>query len=269
MPTRSPFPGMDPYLERRWGNTHTKFVTYTADALNPRLPGDLTAEVEEYVHIDDDDGLRRARKPDVYVIEDPLGPDVRFGSAEAAGGAAVASVPVVLLDPGPYTERPIHIIDDDGNRIVTAIEFLSPWNKRPGRGRDEYLRKRAELLDSPAHLIEVDLCRAGSWFDMTDPYTVLPEYWTPYRVMVYRRTPGGGRAASLYPVRLSDRLPTIHVPLRPHDADVTLDVQAIVDEAYAKGAGRRLDYARDCTPPLTGGEATWADRLLRAAGRRA
>ena len=46
--------------------------------------------------------------------------------------------------------------------LVTAIEFLSPSNKTPGkRGRELYLRKQREMLDSPAHLVEIDLLRGG------------------------------------------------------------------------------------------------------------
>ncbi len=260
----SPFPGMDPYLERRWGNTHTRLIADTADALNLRLPADLSAEIEEYALIDFDDGVRQSRKPDVYVIEDPAAWPER---ATVGADTAVAARPILLPDPGPYTARSIHIMDDEGNRIVTAIEFLSPWNKRPGRERDEYLRKRAEVMASPTNLVEVDLVRAGEWTDMTDPYTVPPEYWTTYRISVYRCMPSPG-AGRFDPIRLSDRLPTIEVPLRVGEADVQLDMQAVVNEAYRKGAGRRIDYSRPCDPPLIGAEAEWADALLKASGRR-
>ena len=265
MPTKpSPFPGMDPYLERRWGNTHTHLVSTAAEELNLRLPDDLSAEIEEYVHIDVDDGARLARKPDVYVIDDPLSREQRFGPAE---GTAVVDVPIVMADPGPYTERTIHIMDDAGNRIVTAIEFLSPGNKRSGAGREEYLRKRAAVLASHTHLIEVDLVRAGNWNDMTEPFSVPPEYRTTYRVSVYRETPTG-KLASWYPVRLSDRLPTIAVPLRVDDEEIRLDLQSVLNGAFQKGAGRRVDYNGTWQPSLSPAEAEWADRLLRAAGER-
>jgi hypothetical protein len=268
MPAKpSPFPGMDPYLERRWGNSHALLIAHTAEQLNLRLPDDLSAEIEEYVHIDamDDDAPQRSRRPDVFVIEDPLPRTERF-TPEV--GTAVASVPILLPMPGPFTERWIHIMDDDGNRVVTAIEFLSPWNKKPGRGREAYLEKRQQVLASPTHLVEVDLVRSGDWVGMTDPYEVPAEYWTTYRAAVYRRTPDGQRPASWYPIRLSDRLPTVNVPLRPREADVPLDLQAVVDEVYRRGAGRRIDYARPCNPPLADREAAWADALLKAAGRR-
>lgn len=50
---------------------------------------------------------------------------------------------------------------------------------------------------------------------------------------------------------------------------MTLDLQAVIDEAYRKGGGRRVDDNRTCNPPLADCEAGWADQLLRAAGERA
>ena len=38
---KSPFPGMDPYLEQHWGDVHQAFVTYLRDSLQPQLPGGL------------------------------------------------------------------------------------------------------------------------------------------------------------------------------------------------------------------------------------
>ena len=46
--------------------------------------------------------------------------------------------------------------------VVTVLETLSPANKRPGGdGRREYLKKREEVLQSPSHLVEIDLLRGG------------------------------------------------------------------------------------------------------------
>jgi hypothetical protein len=49
---KSPFPGMDPYLEARWGDVHQRLITYAADQLAPRLPADLRARVEERVFVE-------------------------------------------------------------------------------------------------------------------------------------------------------------------------------------------------------------------------
>ena len=46
--------------------------------------------------------------------------------------------------------------------LVTAIEILSPVNKRPGHeAHRDYHRKRRALLRSDANLLEIDLLRTG------------------------------------------------------------------------------------------------------------
>lgn len=47
-------------------------------------------------------------------------------------------------------------------RVITAIEILSPTNKTPGDGYAEYRRKQAEYIQSTTHLLEIDLLRAGT-----------------------------------------------------------------------------------------------------------
>jgi hypothetical protein len=54
--------------------------------------------------------------------------------------------------------------------LVTAIEILSPMNKRPGRERQKYLRKRRELLRSEVHVIELDLWRGENAHRWTHHY---------------------------------------------------------------------------------------------------
>lgn len=46
----SPFPGMDPYLERHWEDVHTRLIGYIADELQPQLSDDLIARMEEKVY---------------------------------------------------------------------------------------------------------------------------------------------------------------------------------------------------------------------------
>jgi hypothetical protein len=56
--------------------------------------------------------------------------------------------------------------------------------------------------------------------------------------------------------------------LRPADADVRLDLQAILEQCYRNGGYDGIDYTRDPAPPLPGDDAVWADTLLRKHGRR-
>ena len=56
---KSPFPGMDPYLETRWSDVHLSLATYSRDALNGLLPPGLLARSEErsVVSVDDENLL--------------------------------------------------------------------------------------------------------------------------------------------------------------------------------------------------------------------
>ena len=50
---KSPFPGMDPYLERHWLDVHGSLNLYIRDELQPQLPADLAARMEESVYVED------------------------------------------------------------------------------------------------------------------------------------------------------------------------------------------------------------------------
>ncbi len=86
----SPFPGMDPHLERSWEDVHPTLITYTGDA--------LPAAARRPVGPDGGAGLQstpgtrrppnRSCGPDVLIVEDPSpGPTVH----RAGAGTAVAS----------------------------------------------------------------------------------------------------------------------------------------------------------------------------------
>jgi hypothetical protein len=67
-------------------------------------------------------------------------------------------------------------------QVVTAIETLSPVNKRNGEGRITYLKKRQNILGSLTNLVEIDLLQ--SW----EPMTVLNNsIKSDYLVLVTRR----------------------------------------------------------------------------------
>jgi hypothetical protein len=66
---KSPFPGMDPYLESHWRDIHHSFLTYARDALQEHLPGDLRARLEERVFVEPDFDEARSIYPALRVIE--------------------------------------------------------------------------------------------------------------------------------------------------------------------------------------------------------
>ena len=73
---------------------------------------------------------------------------------------APAPIQMATVMPSRVPHVTIEIRDVAQRALVTAIEILSPTNKR-GEGYREYLDKRRRLLCSMAHLIEIDLLRRG------------------------------------------------------------------------------------------------------------
>src|SRR5438309_2151545 len=96
----SPFPGMDPYLERHWGDVHTRLITYASDQLNKALPRDLRARVEERVFVEFPDD-RRSIVPDVRILERAVP-----GRKSGAGATGVVTAePLIVPLNEPITER--------------------------------------------------------------------------------------------------------------------------------------------------------------------
>jgi hypothetical protein len=254
---------MDPYLERHWGDVHTRLVTYASDQLQKYLPRDLRARVEERVVVSEWD-RHRSFFPDVRVIEAERRPR---RPAKSKAIIALAEPLVIDLANEPETQRFVEIRDvSSGSRLVTVLEVLSPSNKRPGEGQEQYLRKQQELRDAGVSLVEIDFLRAGDWIVALPEGALEPARRTPYRVVVRR---GWRRLqAEYYGIDLAGRLPTIRVPLRLTDSDVPLDLQALLEQCYENGGYDDIDYTKAPDPPLPAVAARWAAQLLRRAGRR-
>ena len=176
--------------------------------------------------------------------------------------------PLVIHVPGTeITEGYVEIVDArSGGRVVTVVEFVSRSNKTPGPGRDLYRAKQEDTARARANLVEIDLLRGGQPVTLIPPHLVPPASRTPYHVSVRR----GGRPAALeyYPIPLRERLPTIKIPLRPTDADVALDLQALVDLSYERGRYDDIDYGELLDPPLSADDAIWTRRVLESAETR-
>ncbi len=261
---RSPFPGMDPYLEQFWGDVHHRLIVYLSDALQKQLPGDLRARVDERVFVEPEDGIRRGIVPDVRVVERGRREDQTL---RASNGIAVAEPLVIHLADEPARQGFVEIIDiKSGRRVVTVIEILSPSNKVAGPGRDLYVKKQEELREGKVSLVEVDLLRSGSRV-LSAPFELVPDgHRTPYAVCVRR----GWKPLQVeyYRLPLRECLPAIAIPLRETDRDVPLDLQALVDQCYEAAEYDDVDYGEEPDPPLTSDDAQWADALLREKGLR-
>src|SRR3954470_9172806 len=104
----SPFPGMDPYLEYHWGDVHAALITYARDQIQPRLPRDLRARMQERLLVRPTEDEGRDMVPDVRVVERPrLG---RNGGVVAVEAEGVAEPLIYLLDER-QTETFVEIVD--------------------------------------------------------------------------------------------------------------------------------------------------------------
>jgi hypothetical protein len=257
---------MDPYLERHWLDVHASLVFLAKVAVQKQLSDDLVARSEERLIVEDSGVTRRVQHPDVRVVEhrqsgDPVRP---------AGGTAVAEPLILELEDEPIRQGNVEIIDvSSGGRVVTVIEFLSPTNKLAGEGRMKYKRKQEECFAAGVNLVEVDLTREGDRSILISPWHLPLVHRTTYLGCVYRAASKGIGRKEAYRMPLGERLPAISIPLRERDADIVLDVQSLVDQAYESGRyDRTIDYGVPCVPPLNGAEEHWTVDLLRTAGRR-
>jgi hypothetical protein len=264
---------MDPFLEHPalFPGFHDRFISHLSDALQLCLPAPYYADIGDRVWVE--------------VAQRPIGPDIkvlrpREEPPPAGNGEGVVAVAVTVetrtkpvMVTVPHEERRETFVDiftslDGQERLVTSIEILSPTNKTPGEhGRELYLQKQREILESKVHLAEIDLLRGGQHatavpleraLEKTGPFDYHVcvhrfDYWEDYFV---------------YPFLLKDSLPEIAIPLLPGDRPVAVDLQVIFDRCYDAGPYRRRVRYKDETPvpPLRPEQAEWATAVLKAKG---
>ena len=266
-----PFPGMDPYLEKpiRFPDLHHSFIIYTRAAIRAALPPGYLAFVEERVYIVP---AGRAIIPDVFIRSRPVMPP------PSGGNVAVADVEdaprLIRVEPLTHRETFINIVDaEDHERVVTTLEILSPTNKAPRHpGREQYTRKQEDVLNSGTHLLEIDLLRTGEHTIAAPLAALLAEgvAWD-YLICLHRAEPQDADETQfeVWFNRIRQRLPHVSVPLDRGVADITLDLQAVLDRCYDEADyGGRIDYAQEPVPPLKEDDALWTDALLRERGLR-
>ena len=255
----APFPGMDPYLERSLRTTFlfalgAEIVRQLAPRLRPRY---LVLPVERFlIDTTDDIAITTSIYPDVGVAKGARESPAAYGASTLTGPLHLATV-----IPEAVPHMSIEIRDTAGRQLVTAIEILSPTNNR-SEGRIECLSKRRRILISTAHLLEIDLLRQGQRVPMQQP---LP----PADYFVFLSRAGDRPMIDVWPVALTQPLPTIPIPLLPNDPDMLLDLQQAFAAVYnLLGYDLAIDYTRSPDVPLEGEAALVAERLLQAAGLR-
>ncbi|MEO1390529.1 MAG: DUF4058 family protein [Cyanobacteria bacterium J06634_6] len=251
----SPFPGMDPYLERpaTWSSFHSKFAVMLANAIEANLASQYYVEVETRTYQDDDSDGVMIGIPDATITTDGL------SQPESNQVGIVTQIrPQQVIIPMPVTvkERYLEVRDVDNNKVITAIEILSPKNKAAGTGRISYEmsyeKKRQNILNSNTHLVEIDLLRAGKQMSILGTAND-----SAYRILVSRSSQRP--RAELYGVALWQKLPDLPIPLQTEDEAVTVSLQSVLDALYQKGRyASRIDYSKAPPPPkLSEEEQQW------------
>jgi hypothetical protein len=250
----SPFPGMNPFLERdeAWVDFHHRLIDRMADAIADRVDPRYLVKIEEHLYVQEAAGLPHHAGPRADVAVKP-------GARRAARGGSVAvlEAPARIHLPWPEFEPQafLEIRDRSTRELITVLELLSPTNK--GRHREQYLRKRDQVLISTAHLVEIDLLRGGEPLPAPDR----PE--CDYSVVVSRSEQRP--EADFWPIRLRAPLPVVPIPLRAPDHDATLNLQDLLHRVYDAGHYDHYIYEGEIQPPLSTEDEAWARPFLPPA----
>ena len=255
----SPFPGMDPYLEGYlWPDVHHRLATEISRQLMPKIRPHYVARIEiQVVQDKTPEAEIGIMYPDVEIVRTLREPT----PALASGEAALASPPIPTAPLTVPVFQPevrlasVEIRDVAKNELITTIEIISPVNKRqPDLTR--YRQKRDRLYDAGVHLLEIDLLRRGQ-----RPFThqLIPA--CHYLITLTRRF---GTTADVWPLQLTDKLPTLPVPLKEPDPDVVLDLGAVLTTVYDEAAYElSIDYDQLPPPPdLEPDLKAWLRELL-------
>lgn len=204
----SPFPGMDPFLEQPayWPDFHARFLNYWSEAIADRLPSGYEATLGERVYlVERDPDERKLGYPDIAVTQQAETRSVGVsGDAGSVATLEPVTIPVTMLE-GPR-ETYIEILYQPENRLVAALELLSPANKQ-SPGRVEYLAKRRALLLQDVHLVELDLLLSGRRLPFNKPLPPADYYYSIARA---EQRPD----CQVYHWTLRQTLPPLPVPLR-------------------------------------------------------
>ncbi len=251
----SPFPGMDPYLEGHlWPDVHNSLAYLIKVQLAPRLIDPYIVHLNTYTVEDtspeEDIGIMY---PDVEifrrkdVLKEPAGAYETPLTPETVTIPAVKNVKVRI----PVVE----IKDRKNNKLITAIEILSPVNKRKP-GLQPYREKRERLHYAGVHLLEIDLIRRGER-PLVHPY--LPH--SHYMVSLLRADSG---KTQVWAIEVKDTLPTVPIPLKQPDQDSFLDLGQAMKDMYEQGLFERsIDYSENPpSPPFSKEDIEWMKNLL-------
>lgn len=255
---KSPFPGMDPYLEHHalWPDVHNSLITAIRDAIVPLVAPAYYVGVESRSYFMKPDGDVFVERPDFVIVSCLTTPAMDLTAPIVIEGVEIfeMELPVETKIDHYYLE----IRSVQTHELVTLIELLSPVNKMSKTGRADYLEKRFEAMMSLTNYVEIDLLRAG------EPMPVSPQTASDYRILVNRGRINR-RKAQLYVFGVRAAIPAFALPLQPDDNEPIVELNQIVHELYGRARfDLRIDYTQPPLPPLSEVDVAWANELLTA-----
>ncbi|NJM41792.1 MAG: DUF4058 family protein [Anaerolineae bacterium] len=148
---------MDPFIEDRliWSDFHNRLADEISATLNRTIRPNYFAALMPYVTyevIEISTSKLHGIRPDVGLLQ--TGPPAMPMSTTAVMDPPKAESSTEFEMPLELMSVEVRQVGTD--RLVTAIEILSPVNKqRNHEARIDYLRKRRELIRSQSHFIEI------------------------------------------------------------------------------------------------------------------
>ena len=255
---RSPFPGMDPYLEDPIFRSefHSRLIMTISTSLLPQLLPNYYIGIETRTYVDGEGLLIGI--PDTVILVSKKSTPPAPSRALTATAVKPQQVQIPLPRPIEIRERYLEVREAETNAVITVIEVLSPSNKRKGKGRLDYEAKRNKILHTDSHLIEIDLLRSE------EPITMSCGNLLDYHVLISQASERP--TADLYAFALQEPIPTFPLPLKEINESIEVDLQAIVDKAYVEGAySIRLNYTNPIPPPkLSEADRLWIQELLQS-----
>ena len=245
---RSPFPGMDPYLEHPalWPDVHNSLIAAIRDALAPLVAPRYYVGLEQRAYALQPDDLVFIGRPDVSVVP--------------ASVAEPAAPPyTVTRDAGPiWVELPaadevsedyIVIHDVATGKLITAVGVaLARQQDQPARAPAVPWRSARKCSPHHTNFIEVDLLRGGA------PMPVMGAAVAgDYRLLV-RRVWQRLRAQLCAASTCASRFRPSQSPWRVAKKSLALRLNDVLHGLYERARfDLRLDYGRPPIPALDRG----------------
>jgi hypothetical protein len=151
-----------------------------------------------------------------------------------------------------FKEGYLEIRDIATGEVVTTIEVSA------------HKPKRQIILGNQTHLVEIDLLRGGEAMPMLGQVSA-----SDYRILLSRwsstdhRSSASRPRAELYAFNLEEPIPIVGIPLKSGDAEVSLDLQTLLNGIYDRARyALTIDYTQTPIPPLRQTAQSWAQQQI-------